>query len=105
MFTFIKEHDILSYSFLCGVCAFLMAFLRTGGFTTRNLSARLTEMCMCSMISGTSGVFLLRYFSVPVEILLPIGTAIGYLGTDFYKSLIKSIIESKINSKVNNNER
>lgn len=97
IYELLKENGEVVYSLASGLCAFVMAFLRTGGFTRKDLSTRITECFMCSMISATSGLFIMNYFNLSVEVLLPLGTAIGYIGTGCITGLVKSVVKDKLN--------
>ena len=98
IFEFLERNGEAVYSVGSGLCAFIMAFLRTGGLTIRHLSTRITECFMCSMISSTSGLFIMRFFNLPIEVLLPLGTAVGYIGTGCITATIKRWLKNKTNA-------
>lgn len=98
-----KTHVELLYISGSGVCALLMTLLRNGGFTTKDMTSRLTEAAMCSMLGSALSIVGISYFHMDVHLSIPIGTFVGFLGTGFIKSLIKGYMSS-INERNKTNE-
>lgn len=84
----LKDNALGFYLLLSGVCAFVMAMLRTGGFTWSHFRERLTESLMCVMVGTALILFSYNYFHAPLELAAPISILVGLVGTDFIRSLI-----------------
>lgn len=95
MSDWLKDHAGLCYMALGCVCGWVMAMLRSGGFTTKDLRSRITDACMCSMLTSALWLVGTYYFHIADELAIPIGTFIGFLGTDFVRLLIKGYIKTK----------
>lgn len=88
----LEEHPELFYLSGSGLSGFVMALLRSGGFTRKNLRMRLAEACMCSMLSSaiTMGA---HAYGFSYEWAIPIGTFTGFIGTDIIRAFLAGIIE------------
>lgn len=95
MKNFLENNSFFAYILGGSVAAFIMAMLRSGGFSKKNLRMRLSEAFMCSMLSSALTIMALHHFDVTEYIALPISVFCGFLGTDFIKSLLVGWIEYK----------
>lgn len=93
-----KTNPELYYTTAGGVMAFVMALLRSGGFTKKRLAVRLTDACMCSMLSSAITLFCVEYWGLSYVYGVPIGTFVGFVGTDFISTLIKGWVAAKTNN-------
>ena len=75
--------------------AFFMALLRTGGLTRRNLAVRTSEALMCSMLSSSITIGSNVWLGWSYELSTPIGAFVGFVGTEFLRSLLKGFLISK----------
>lgn len=103
MKNFFEHNSIFTYIIGGSVAAFIMAMLRSGGFTRKNLRIRLSEAFMCSMLSSALTIIALHHFDVTEYVALPISIFCGFLGTDFIKSILVGWIEYK-NIKISKRE-
>lgn len=88
----LEEHPEIFYLSGSGLSGFVMALLRTGGFTRKNLRMRLAEAFMCSMLSSaiTMGA---HTYGLSYEWAIPIGTFVGFVGTDIIRALLVGAAE------------
>lgn len=96
MLDWIKEHIPFVYMGIGCVCGWCMAMLRSGGFTTRDFRSRVADATMCSMLTSALCYISTVYFHLDDRLAIPIGTFVGFLGTDFIRIVIKTIFKSKI---------
>lgn len=92
---FLAKSPELFYLGLGSIMAFVMAMLRSGGFTRRDILVRLSEACMCAMMSSAISIGANVWLDWSYELSTPIGTFIGFIGTDFLRTLIKGFVLSK----------
>ena len=97
MTDWIKDHIPLVYMGIGCICGWIMAMLRSGGFTTRNFQSRVTDATMCSMLTSALCYVSTVYFHLDDRLAIPIGTFIGFLVTDFIRICIKTFVKRKIN--------
>lgn len=95
MIEWAKSHIEVLYIVGSGACALVMTMLRNGGFTTKDLTTRITEGFMCSMLGSALSIVGISYFQMDVHLSIPIGTFVGFLGTSFIKTMIKGYIITK----------
>ncbi len=90
-----KEHAGYAYMIVGCICAWVMAMLRSGGFTTKDLRSRLTEACMCSMLTSALWFISTGYLHLDDRLVIPIGTFVGFLGTYFVRTIIDGLVKNK----------
>lgn len=73
--------------------AFVMAVLRANRYSRKRLAVRLAEGVMCSMLTTAITIAVNSYFELPYIWSIPIGTLIGFLGTDFIHFIIVGILD------------
>lgn len=75
------------------VAAFFMAFLRSLRYTRKQLAVRIVESFMCAMLTASFAVGLHAYWHISFVWSIPIGTMVGFLGTDFIRTIVIGVIE------------
>lgn len=70
------------------VSSFIMAFLRSIKMTRKRFVLRMVEAFMCSMLSSAISIGIVQYFHVSYIWSIPIGTLVGFIGTDVIHSAI-----------------
>lgn len=73
--------------------AFVMAVLRSFQYTRKQFVLRLTEAFMCSMLTASFAVSLHAFWSLSFVMAIPLGTVIGFLGTDLIHGIIVGLLE------------
>lgn len=73
--------------------SFMMAILRSMKYTRKKFILRLVEAVMCSMLSSAISIGIVQYFQVSFIWSIPIGTLVGFVGTDVIHSAIVGWIE------------
>ena len=96
MVDWLKEHIPLVYMAIGCLCGWCMAMLRSGGFSTRNFRSRVADATMCSMLTSALCYVSTVYFHFDDRMAIPIGTFIGFLGTDFIRISINAYIKGKV---------
>lgn len=82
----------LAYFAIGGVSAFVMAIFRTQKWTRKRFAMRLVEGVMCSMLSSAISIGIVQYFDVSFIWSIPIGTFMGFIGTDLIHMVIVGLI-------------
>ncbi len=73
--------------------AFVMAVLRSFQYTRKQFVLRLVEAFMCSMLTASFAVSLHAFWDLSFVTAIPLGTVIGFLGTDLIHGIIVSLLE------------
>lgn len=88
------EHSPEIFFLLGGSCAaFVMALMRSLRYTRKQLSMRVVEALMCSMLTTAFAMGLKSFWGVSYEWAIPMGTMIGFLGTDFIRAIVAGLLE------------
>ena len=79
--------------------SFLMAIMRS---KKNRFISKLAEGLTCSMLSSALIVISEYYLKLPFELSLPIGTFVGFLGSDYIAQTLKGVILKKVEKDDNN---
>ena len=79
--------------------SFLMAIMRS---KKNRFISKLAEGLTCSMLSSALIVISEYYLKLPFELSLPIGTFVGFLGSDYISQTLKGVISKKVEKDDNN---
>lgn len=79
--------------------SFLMAIMRS---KKNRFISKLAEGLTCSMLSSALIVISEYYLKLPFELSLPIGTFVGFLGSDYISQTLKGVISKKVKKDDNN---
>lgn len=93
MKSFFEENSEVVYLGAGSFFAFCMALLRSAKYTKKHFITRLTEALMCSMLASALVIGLVEYFHVSFIWAIPVGTFIGFVGTDFIHAVIVGLVE------------
>lgn len=90
------ENPEYGYLTIGTIAAFVMALLRCLRFDRRDLSMVITESIMCAMIAGSIVMGVRAVWSIAFIWAVPIGVAVGFIGTNFIHLIIKQLIEFQL---------
>lgn len=93
MKSFFENNPVVAYLLGGSLASFIMALLRSGGFTRKNFRVRLSEAFMCSMLSSSLTMVAIHHFDANEYIAMPISVFCGFLGTDYLRALLIGFIE------------
>lgn len=81
------------YLLFCMIAAFIMALLRCFRFDRRDFIMVITEAGMCAMLAASIVMGMRATWSIALVWAVPIGVAVGFIGTNFIHLVIKNLIE------------
>lgn len=90
------ENPETGYLIVGTIAAFIMALLRCLRFDRRDLIMVVTESIMCAMIAGSIVMGVRAMWSIAFVWAVPIGVAVGFIGTNFIHLVIKQLIEFQL---------
>ena len=90
------ENPETGYLIVGTIAAFIMALLRCLRFDRRDLLMVVTESIMCAMLAGSIVMGVRAMWSIAFVWAVPIGVAVGFIGTNFIHLVIKHLIEFQI---------
>lgn len=90
------ENPELGYLLVGTMAAALMAFLRCMRFDRRDFVMVITESIMCAMIAASIVMGVRSMWHIATAWAVPIGVAVGFIGTSFIHAVIKRLIEFQV---------
>ena len=93
MKNFFVENPEISFLGLGALCSSIMAFLRSIHYTRKRFALRLAESATCAMLTSATDIAVHEYFNASFIWSIPIGSMIGFLGSDFIHAVIVGLIE------------
>ena len=90
------QNPEMGYLVIGTIAAALMAFLRCLRFDRRDFVMVVTESIMCAMIAASIVMGVRSMWHIATVWAVPIGVAVGFIGTTFIHAVIKRLIEFQV---------